>query len=271
MSRYVVVRYHPVSDNGECVNVGVIAYDGAKVMATFVKHWGRIQRFGHEDITFLREFARDVEHRSSPAADPSVRLTMDSVEEMAARWAQSIQFSAPAGSTLGVEQLLDQVAAHFLPQPKDGAPSLRDRRAAKKVAVEALKEAFVLRGIHHAADYIAKDPVIPGRVKKHKLDFAVHNGVPRDGVIAFSFEGGVNERLMTEVEAAGYAIGDLKEENPGLGLSVVVLEPKVESPEYGVALGVLLGKGARVVPEDEADAWAEEVAGRAAHAPHNGR
>lgn len=266
MSRYVVVRYFPVSDNGECVNAGVIAYDDTKVLATFVDDWRRLQRFGHEDITFLREFARDVERRSSLSVDPSIRLTKVSVEEMASRWAHAVQFSQPAGSTLSVEELLKEISEHFLPNPKVILSSPRNRTAAKKVAREALREAFVLRGVHKPTEFIRSDSIINGKVKQHKLDFVVSNGRPRDGISAFSFEGGISDRLMTEVEATGYAFGDLREAYPDLELSVVVLEPEPATSEYQTAINVFKGINAKVVTEADADAWAEEVAGRSAHA-----
>lgn len=266
MARYVIVRYFPIADNGECVNAGVIAYDDNIAMARFVSDWGRVQRFGQRDVTFLREFAREVANRTSSDADASSRLTRERIEAMASRWGHAIQFSAPGGSVLGVPELLKEMAAHFLPTPRVPASKPRDRRAARVVAWKALGGAFQARGLHKLSEYIKNRHPILGNVKEHEFDFVIANGRVRDGVFAFSFEGGVNSRVVTEIEAAAFAIDDVRHRLADVHISALVLEPEVQTPELDMVNRIIMSKGASLVRESEADAWAEDVSSRYAHA-----
>lgn len=265
MARYVVVRYFPVSDNGECVNAGVIAYDDNCAMARFVADWGRVQRFGQTDVTFLREFAREVTRSVSPDACHSDRLDKERIEAMAARWGDAIQFSPPAGSLLCVSRLLEEMAGHFLPN-RVSAVKPRTRSAARATVRDALRDAFLARGVRRPSDFVKQRFSIAGEVKSHEFDFAVANGQIRDGIFAFSFAGGVNNRLMTEIEAAAFAIEDVRSRIPNLHLSTLILEPESETDESKVARDIFLSKKVMLVTKENADIWAEEVTSRYIHA-----
>jgi len=128
MPYYTIIQYVPDPVIDERINIGVIVVDGDRLICRFVSDWRRVRAFGGEDITFLQEFARQIE-RDTARNSESRRTRSGSSDQpgfdehrllqMANRWINSIQFTEPRASLLDADVLLEEVARRFLKTPSD--------------------------------------------------------------------------------------------------------------------------------------------------------
>jgi hypothetical protein len=260
-SQYSVIQYLPDPATDERINFGVIAFGAEETRAKFVRNWGRIGSFGGPDISFLKEFARQVEEATSaqPALpfDELELLNVEALHDVAGKWVNSIQLTSPRASTLQPSALVDEAAQRFLRerirQPRAG----RDRRAAAGLASRNLLAALKAEGSRKPEKYVHRNEVVQGALDDHDFDVALVNGSPKLGVLAMSFEVLNRGDLAREISANAWTIDDVVESIP---VSVVALPPQRRSKTYDHAVDLFRELGAEVVVESEVRGWAEDVA-----------
>ena len=104
ISFFRVVRYYPDLVTGECVNVGVIAFDDQQVLAHVREDWRRVEAFGGSlSPEVAEEYLGDV-----PSWTPERAKAHES------HYMSSLQFSEPCASTLKADELLIDMANRML-------------------------------------------------------------------------------------------------------------------------------------------------------------
>lgn len=112
-SRYSVIRYYPDPVNGECVNIGVFAWDIGKatpVLCRMIKDFSRAMTFDPKGGRFIPEWCD--RHETLP-------WTVEDVER-GMHYMSCIQFSQPCASTLSAEELLVDMIGVMLVEGNSG-------------------------------------------------------------------------------------------------------------------------------------------------------
>lgn len=179
---------------------------------------------------------------------------------MAATWRNAIQFTAPRGSLLTLEELLEDADERFL--VNDRAPGSRPytRHYMKKLAYDAARLAFVQRGGERARKFVKRNFAITGALTEHPFSLAIANGKPLVAAEVFSFVASSERSQEKDVMATAFAFEDIQRRYGGLDLAALVLTGEGVSPIFEDAKTVFHSLGVRIVPKDEVDEWADEVA-----------
>jgi Protein of unknown function (DUF3037) len=106
-AHYCVVRFLPSALAEEFVNVGVIAFRGSTVRATFLDDWTRAEEFGGRSLAPARSFQAWIERYQAALDEETIRLVQRN-------WKGSLRLSEPRASLLDVEALLAEIAPTFL-------------------------------------------------------------------------------------------------------------------------------------------------------------
>jgi Protein of unknown function (DUF3037) len=256
---YSIIRYIPDTNSGEFLNTGVLVFSETTVRARFISDWGRLRRFGDGDISFIRQFVKDVERGVEPGAQAD-RLTPEKILDMAKQWIHCIRLTPPSFAMLDVDKLLEFAATKFLPAPAKAKPKPRTRAAAVKIAIDALKDSFKARGGDEALSYIHRRTVIQGRHLAHEFPVVVRNGTDRLAIEALSFEGEANRAFTRQIKSSAFAVSDIRETSPDIQPAVVMLEPAFELDLFNKTVATFRDKGARVVFEYDVEKWADQTA-----------
>lgn len=109
-SFYSVIRYAPSAVAEEFMNVGVVVYGTAagkeRIVARFLSSWKPLHEFtGYTEFPGLDHLRQSFEADSIDVAE---------FKKMVANWANSIRFSEPRASLMGIDGLLEQVTKTFL-------------------------------------------------------------------------------------------------------------------------------------------------------------
>ena len=123
ISRYSIIKYVPNPINVECINIGVIAFNEDEVQVRFLSDWSRVEVFGGEDITFLKDFARRMEIAVSkglmfPGDEEDGRPRHERLDKIVKGWMNSIQFTNIHPSLASVSKLLEDCMEEFLVEPE---------------------------------------------------------------------------------------------------------------------------------------------------------
>lgn len=229
VSRYSIVRYVPDPLREERVNVGValVAEDGSFARCRFLHNWSRVRGFGAEDISFLKEFAADLEREMARTADlfEPRGFEADCLGAYAANWANSIQLSEPRASVADdLDALLTRLVHQFLVEPTPGAPR-------HWPAALALEKRF--------RPWVDKHVIEPG----HTFGDS-RSGVPR--VVSYFANSGANlalealrldlkraESIQTRADAEARKIEDIRNRHAEIDMIVYCELP--EDPALGQA------------------------------------
>lgn len=119
VSHYSILRYFPDPTNGECINVGVFAYDQHFVYGRFLTDLSRAQAIsGNADLTWLRDQLTQFKARTR-------ELSPKDLERMR-HWMNSLQLGPACASTCDPEALLNRMAPHLLVEPGTGSQDSPD-------------------------------------------------------------------------------------------------------------------------------------------------
>jgi len=260
-SRYSVVQYFPDSRIDERINIGVVAFDENGLATRFLENWGRVSRFADEDISFLKDFAKQFE--TVAADDDQIELEPfdeaeggELIEKMANGWKNSIQLTAPRASLRTVADTLDLIATKFLREPPKKVRN-RGRNEAKRITASAVRHALQERLGNQAREMLRRDYRIHGEHDEHSFDIAVVNG--KSGLVAhaISFEIKHTKALDQRVDAALWAIDDVKTRYPDFPIGMAALPPRDGNEAFHHAREVVTELGADFVVEDQLYEWAE--------------
>jgi Protein of unknown function (DUF3037) len=264
-SFYTVVQYVPDPVTDERVNVGVLIFEGDLIRSRFLRNWKRVQVFGGEDVTFLRDLAQRLKEWSSddltlPGISSSARLNEEDLMSITAEWRNTVQFTPPRASILPPDELLTDIASRFLREQVRQKSRFRDRPTAAKLAAMRLRHTLQARLGEQAKTMLRRNIRVQGALDEHLFDITVMNGEIRLAAQALSFEGPHTPALEREVKASAWAVDDIRKRTRDLELAVVALPPRTKSKTYDHAAHVIRELGAEFVAEPETDDWANHVA-----------
>jgi hypothetical protein len=279
VSRYTVIQYVPDPIADERINIGVVAIGETAIHVRFLGQWGRVQQFGQEDITFLRDFARRFQEairamRVLPGLDPVIALTTEQLERMMVGWMNSIQFTSPRASLKSAGALLEEVVQRFLVEPQRRKRGYRDRQTAVAVTTRQIRLALTSQvdNADTVEQLLKRRHALEGSLDRHVYDVVVGNGVAYFAAQALSFELPDLSILKKTLDATAWAVDDVKGQNPDFPIAVMALPPQPGPESYPRALEfyerarkVYEGLGAKVLTEDQLEAWALPLAGRVSH------
>ncbi len=274
---YTVVQYVPDPIADERLNIGVIAISGDRARARFLANWARAERFGNASVNALRDFARQVDEAALPnlallGLGGRVELSEAKLQEMARRWVNSIQFTAPRTSLLEPDDAIDTLAQRFLHEHVPATREFRDRRAAAAVAVRSIRYALANRIGARARGMVQRRRVLTGQLDTHRLDAVVGNGTALLAAHGISFEVPELKRIEPTLDATAWAVDDIRKKDADIPLGVVALEPKPIMPGFEMraraferAQRIFGGLHADLVTEDDAARWASEAVAGIGH------
>ena len=281
-SYYTVVHCVPDPFADERMNVGVVVFGDGRIRSRFLRRWDRVEQFAGKEVAayarlFADRFARASESSSEGEAQRSLsgplagpRIDEERLRNMMQDAGNSVQFSPAQSSLREPDDLLAELARVVLVEHQNQPKRLRNRREAADIAVSSLEVAVEERfSLPSAKRLVKPNYEIAGVVNlSHRVDAAVTNGSVYDIVEAFSFERLDLDQLKTDVLNALLGFRDIRDRNPKVGrFDVLALRPRTELDGWRQMDQVLAEMaqackraGATLVPNDEANDWAAEVA-----------
>jgi len=266
------VRYVPDPIRDERLNVGVVLIVDGAVHARLLKpsQASRLKRIrGGGDFRFLgtieREINRAVGGGQLQLGSKSPDWNQAAVERAVREWAGTIQFSEIRGGVTDTEvELLDSLFDRYVVVPRQ-VPVRSDRHTLRSRVGRSLRR--ILAETHPRRDptkWVKRDHYVRGKVEEHQFDYVVGNGKPIHLVQTFSFDVSTREMLRTELDAAAWAITDLRRLIRVPVSVVTVGDRQRELTE--IARSVFPSVGADFVGGSEYDAWEARIAKRLASA-----
>jgi hypothetical protein len=282
VSYYTVVHCVPDPFADERMNVGVVVFGDGRVRSRFLRRWDRVEQFaGKEIAAYARSFADRFALASKSSSEGEVqrplkgplagrRIDEARLRDMMQDASNAVQFSSAQSSLREPDDLLVELARLFLVEHSTPSHRLRDRRHAAEIAVSSLEAAVQERFNLDSAKKLVKSPYeIAGTVNlSYKVDAAVTNGHVYDVVEAFSFERIDLDQLKSDVINALLGFKDIRDRNKNVGrFDILALRPRKELDDWrqmdqvlAEMAGACKRAGATLVPNDEAEDWATEVA-----------
>jgi hypothetical protein len=268
-THYSVVQYVPDPLTGERINIGIIAVGDSEIASRFLDSWARVECFaaGHS-VDFLRDFAEEIQAASPAQLGLSgltlpEDLTVETLQNIACRWTNAVQFTTPATSLKQPAELLAGLAPRFL-RTTTTATSIvgrpRDRRRAAAIAHSALSLAVEYQQMQAQ---VKRRTLIRGALEEYRFDSVALNGRPLLAAHGISFESGGDD-VERSVDALGQAIRDVRDHLEHLQIGVVALrrEEDENSRPFKRAVHIFETYGARVLREDEVQDWAIDAAAK---------
>lgn len=273
---YSVIQYVPDALADERMNIGVIVCNEDSAEAQFLHDWRRIRCFnGGGEITFLREFAQRVAHQVEPvplALNGAMGRTWDVsyLRELSRDWSDSIQFTPPRASLESPGALIDTLASWFLKESLETKTKARDKRAAVKIATDALTQDVAQRIGKVPSGVLRPSFPIKGKLETQVIDLVAATRKTLFGVQALSFEMRDLRDLRADLGAAKWAISDIRQGSPDLPLAVVHLPPtrfnaeraKSQEEMYRSAQETMAKLNVDFVAEKDIAPWAHRVVGQ---------
>jgi hypothetical protein len=263
-TRYSIVQYVPDALTGERINLGIVAIGQDRMATQFISSWDRVECFaGGRQIGFLREFVAafeeaDPDQLGISALAPVESLTVESLERIASRWKNSIQFTPLAASLKSPNELVETLAPRYLRMnpPRQRPQPARSRSTARRIAVSAVRLAAELAAVKPV---VRRMEELPGRLEGHRFDAVAANGRPILAMQGISFEVNEDEDMRRMVDALAFSLVDVREADPAVKLGVLALRRREQEKTHVFerAIRVLSGVGAAVLSEQDAREWAE--------------
>jgi len=271
-SRYCIIRYVPNPLTEERINVGVIAFDDTQVRVRFLERWNRVKHFAGRDIAFLRDLARDLEaavgdQRLLAVGGDPVTLHGAAIEQMAAKWINTVQFSEPRASLAPVDQVLNEMTALFLAEGQERPREFRDHRYARWYLQRGVRRALQERLDDAQVEALLSAHEVRGTHQVHRFDLVIGNGAIYGAGSGLSFESPeATKKLQTVADALAWSIDDVRQRERTLPLGIVVIPPVTNAGEprrlYDESTRIYRELGADIVSPDEVRAWASRIAAR---------
>ncbi|MGC8541996.1 MAG: DUF3037 domain-containing protein [Phycisphaerae bacterium] len=255
ISYYSIVRYVPDPIKAECANFGVFVVTGGRAKFHSIKEWSRLRAFGGEDVAFLKDFVRDAREISDEGT----------VRRLASKWRNSIQFTELRPSLMDNESLLVYATRTFLAETVPAELGYRRKadvvKKARRIILGALEDR-----VGSLADVFLKSKYsVQGETGKHTFDLAAANGHPYFLAQAISFEIADEREIEKQVDAAAWAIEDVRKQLAELPIGVVTLPPKVTGERdnvYANAKKIFVNLNADALDEAALPAWAQQAAAK---------
>ena len=261
-SFYSIIQFVPDPVADERMNAGVVVFDGERVCARFVENWDRLQRFGHQDIAFLKTFAREFQKRTRQGPFDT-KIDECAIREMSNTWKSAIQLTAPRGSILSLDELIDDIESRFLANDRRTATSRPHTRSSmKRLAFEATRLAFDRLGHPERRELVKRNFAIQGAIESHPFSLAIANGTPLVAAEVFSFVGSDRRNQERDVHAMAWAYEDVRKRDTSLTLAALFVKGEEPSSAFEQAERIFRELSIELVPKNRVDDWADRIAGR---------
>lgn len=229
-SFYSVIQYLPDPVIDERINIGVIATGEGRTRVSFVQNWARVRSFGGEDISFLQEFASQLEDMETnqlflPGFEGGLRLNETELAQIAGSWMNSIQITRPRGSLDELDELIEEVAQRFLRESLHSPKAGRDRKTAAKLAADSVKHALAERFGESGKRLVRRNSAVEGLSDLHAVDLCAQNGRVYVAAQAISFEVRTVEELVSDADAATGKLADIRKGRQHPEVALVVIPP----------------------------------------------
>ncbi len=259
-SFYSVIRYVPDPIANESINIGVVVFGEGKPTFRFLKRWNRAHYFGKETTGFLREFADSMSSGQIDMFDKEDLTNEDVLKSVLGRWRNSVQFTSPRGSLRSPDQLLGEVVKIYL---REAIPQGKNKRILREQAV-----ALAARTVHHViADrfgaagkiLVKRRFALEGNLDKHDFDLVIANGSPYLGAYALSFQVPDTVGLRREIDAAAFALEDVRKADRRLPLAVVAVPSKKTNDAYDRAKRIFRSVGAQFIEHEKFENFSTKI------------
>jgi len=259
-THYSVIRFVPDPIRGEYMNVGVLAADESGAKCHFINSWRTIDAFGSEKVPYLKEFARELQSLCQengglliPSSEP---MNAEVLAKLVTSWTSFIQFSDVRFSMLSIEGALEELAPIFLREAPPAKSRPRDKRAAVRIAREALQTALLNWNAQDQFS-LSTEQVITGKVADHQFDLTLVNHAPRICLSGLSLELKTADQIRGDIDRISYKMLDTRIENPGFGLAVVSVGEDQSTEHWNMLKRMCSNLEAELIGEDETSNWAE--------------
>jgi DUF3037 family protein len=263
-SFYTVVQYVPDPIADERMNVGVIVCGEEGIKANFLKHWERARRFGGENVSFLKDFADQLTNPQLSLLPAVPKCDEATLRKIVGSWRNSIQFLEPRASLKAPDELLEEVTQRFLREQP--TPVVRETYGKMRAVSQGVRKVRAVLG-ERLEDRILRRIVkskapVQGYCGQHRFDIVVQNGHPLFAINALSFEGSDSERLHTAVDAAAFAIIDVKRTSPQFPMAFFAIPPRDGSETYEYAARAFHKLKTPFLTDGEMENWTRKTARR---------
>ena len=214
-----MIQYVPDPVADERINVGVLVFDENRVRARFLKGWGRLDRLGRKDVSFLKPFAEEITDRCEATLFTDGQIDAEMIRRAAATWRDSIQLTEPGGSPLNLDALCEDAEGRFLGADRPRKLRLITTNSLRKLVLDEAKIAFGRKGAP-PHQFVRASCEIAGSVEPHRFSLTIANGHPHIAAEVFSFIGIIDQRGQErDVRAGAWAFNDVRKRNPNLPLA----------------------------------------------------
>jgi hypothetical protein len=265
-SYFSQIQYVPDPITGERINVGVIAIDANGCRFQFVQDWRRAATFGHEDISFLKEFAEEAVSKGIEWFAIGQTGSMEDLARKLNRWNNKIQFSTPMPSVKDRDQLLAEIAPRILHLESIRAETVRHKGYGREKVISSAAQslAAAMRNKFGRAPrgLVQRDLGLKGKIESHHLDIGIKNGVFYGGAFAVSFQTGSPKSQQKDTDAIAFAFEDVSKEQPDANLTILMLPPTPITPTYNRARHIFKSLEAPFLTEMQLSKWSSELVER---------
>lgn len=268
-SKYSVIQFVPNAISGECVNIGVLAFDANQVKVRFLSNWARVRQFAGVDVDFLKDLADEFEHSLNvnlqlPGMEFWPKLNEELVQKIVGKWQNSVQLTAPRTSLKAPDVLIENISSQFLTQIPHRERTYRDRRTAASIAKVSMRTVLEEQfGRDDAGKLLHTQHEVNGRFGPHVFDAVIANGSAYAAVQAMSFELPEASELDQLVDAVAFQVFDIRQLDRSLPIGILALPPKRNSAvkakrTYDRARRTYEGLHADFITEKVAATWVKE-------------
>ena len=256
---YSVIRYVPNPVADESINVGVVAFNGDEVALRITSDWSRARQLAHRDPSLLKQTASDLATELKEG-----RLKENTIRRYAETWHNQIQWSEPRPSLNGVNELVGEVAAVYLPRAVAKVPRKLGKRRAVRIAIDELTRQLT-EHFHmprsKVRQLIKTDHPATGRLEQHELDLAIVNGALEAGAFALSFASPNRQQIKRDMDALAFGVEDVRRANRGVPLYVLGYTEGANRDEVRRADALFRQLNSTFVPNSKIPAWSKSVVG----------
>ena len=250
---YSVVQLVPDPITDERINIAVIVFsENGEVRFELTNQWNRVRSFWGHDTHSLHKLTNDFLKSN---------LNLEQVKSQPLDLSSSIQVTAPRNSERNTDELLLWLSDRMLAQRPSGHRLLtksgvaaETRRSFKSAIKQHIKANDSTLRVESGFE-------VSGLKRTHHTDVSLHNGKAIVATRALSFLGSSRTILAKDVELCFWALEDIRSNNSGIQLAVIVAPADVGpmANQYSDATHLYASQHVPVIPIDEVHQWADSI------------
>lgn len=265
---FSVIKYVPDPIASESINIGVVVFGVGEPIFRFTNNWKRAYTFGKVETSFLREFADEIQNKQLGIFGETRQWNEPSLVKVLSRWNNSIQFTSPRASIKSPVDLLGEVSQLYLgASVTETTNKLRnvhshryDRKYALNQTIKMFRDAVNQKyGPAVAKAIVKRKSILVGKISDHDFDVVIENGAPYLAAYAISFRVGEALSLRKDVDAAAFAVEDIRKKSKKIELGIVAVPPSGSSDVYDRAKKTFSKLSIPIVTPLDTKKWVEHA------------